>query len=245
MWIRGEKMHYTKRGLGKFYVESYLQDGEGIRILKNFLLGSIIEIANESKRFINQVGQSPFAYSERQLHTVIAPAISRTSDCFIMESPVDRKWSQIDGQVAEDSRGWVDYWCCYKQFNYYIELKKRYVSYSSKTLTQQVKEEWQVACNQLDVIQEDIKEQEKIAKRVFRIAIEVLTIYGQSKDKEKLTYNLEGLLEVQKNTMAQLSEIKPPNWSCLWVLHDHLVEKYTYGDTMESYPAILFLAHIE
>lgn len=163
-------MHYTKRGLGKFYVESYLKDGEGIRVLKEFLLNTIIEIANESKRFINWVGQSPFAYNERQLHTIIAPAIARTSDCFIMEAPIDRKWSQIDEQGIEDSRGWVDYWCNYKKFDYYIELKKRYVSYTTKNLKLQVNEEWQVACNQLDAIQDDIKSQEKIARKVFRIA---------------------------------------------------------------------------
>lgn len=90
-----------------------------------------------------------------------------------------------------------------KDFNYYIELKKGYVSYSSKNLTQQVKEEWQQACNQLDAIQEDIAAQEIIARKVFRIAVEVLTVYIKSKDREKLSYDLEGLLQVQENTMRQ------------------------------------------
>ena len=238
-------MVYTKRGIGKFYVESTLKDGEGIRVLKKFLLDTVIEIAKEGANFIQHVGHSPLAYSERQLHTIIAPAIARTSDCFIMESPVDRKWSILDEENTQDSRGWVDYWCAYKDFSYYIELKKRYISYSTKNLLTQVKEEWQVACNQLAAIQDEIKAQEQVSKKVFKIAIEILTVYIQSKDNDKLTFDIEGLLEVQKNAIRQISDIREANWSCLWVLHDDLVETYSYDKVNEVYPALLYLVNIE
>lgn len=238
-------MIYTKRGLGKFYVESSVRDGEGIRILKRFLLDTIVEIAKESANFIKYVEQSPFAYSERQLHTIIAPAIARMSNCFIMESPVDRKWSLLDQDNNEDSRGWVDYWCSYKDFSYYLEIKKRYISYTSKNLIQKVKDEWQVAWNQLEAIQDDAKAQAEVSKKVFKIAVEILTVYIQSKDENKLTYDIEGLLEVQHNAIKQISEVKEANWSCLWILHDSLVEKYSYSSGYEVYPALLYLLHIE
>lgn len=238
-------MIYTEDGLGKFYVESSVRDGEGIRILKRFLLDTIVEIAKESANFIEYVEQSPFIYSERQLHTIIAPAIARMSDCFIMESPVDRKWSLLDQDNNEDSRGWVDYWCSYKDFSYYLEIKKRYISYTSKNLIQKVKDEWQVAWNQLEVIQDDAKAQAEVSKKVFKIAVEILTVYIQSKDENKLTYDIEGLLEVQQNAIKQISEVKEANWSCLWVLHDSLVEKYSYSSGHEVYPALLYLLHIE
>lgn len=239
-------MEDIKHDLGKFYVESTLKDGEGIRILKRFLLDTIMEIAKESAKFIQKVEHSPYAYGERQLHTVIAPAIARNADCFIMESPVDRKWSSIEESLGEDSRGWVDYWCVYKDFNYYIELKKGYVSYASKNLTQQVKEEWKQACNQLDAIQEDIAAQESIARKVFRVAVEVLTVYLKSKDREKLSYELEGFLQVQENAIKQLSETRPVNWSCLWVLDDKLManSEEEYKNGVEIYPAVLFLMRI-
>lgn len=36
---------------------------------------------------------------------------------------------------------------------------------------------------------------------MFKIAVEILTVYIQSKDENKLTYDIAGLLEVQQNAI--------------------------------------------
>ena len=76
--------------------------------------------------------------------------------------------------------------------------------------------------------------------------MEVLTVYLQSKDREKLSYELEGFLQVQENAMSQLSDTRPANWSCLWMLHDELIpnSEAEYKNGFEVYPAVLFLMRI-
>ena len=237
-------MKIVKRNLGKFYIENRVKDGEGTRILRQFLLDIIIEIAASSRVFIKYAGHPPYVYREKQLHTVVAPAIAKTSETFLMESPVEREWSSITNNIESNSHGWVDYWCLFKGYNYYIELKHGYISYRSNTIRQQVKEEWQVACNQLNVIQKDIDIQKEISKGIFKVALHVLPIYVGSKREDNWIVEEDTLLKLQKLAMKDISENMPANWSCMWRLHSDLVDTYKYTQGFESYPAVLFLANI-
>lgn len=70
-------------------------------------------------------------FKERQLHSILAPALSKFTGAFLIESPVNRNWSSISNEDYDDSHGWVDYWCYYRDIVFLIELKHGFIS--SKT----------------------------------------------------------------------------------------------------------------
>ena len=155
------------RDLGTFNFETRIPDGEGKRVLKKFLKNLIIEIASNTVKQIRTTEYPPsFAYREKQLHTVIAPAMDKIAENFLMESPVNRNWSQSD-ENKSDAHGWVDYWCEYKNYIYYIELKHGFKAYKSKQIRISVKEDWEIAYNQLDSLVDEISLEKEYSKGVF------------------------------------------------------------------------------
>lgn len=230
-------------GIGKFKFIDYMKDGEGVRVLRKFLKEVTIRQAEYSMNFLRQVGVPPFAYRERQLHTVIAPAISDISDAYLMESSVARKWTSINNDM-DDSHGWVDYWCLYKNYNYYIELKHGFISYRSAEIRQSVKNEWEIACNQLDVIADEINEQKQYTQGIFKMAFHVLPLYIGSSNSDKFNFDTKKIYDIQLKAMNEISNIVQANWSCAWVLDDKFMDYCTYDNWYEKYPAVLFLANI-
>ena len=230
--------------LGTFQIFHKIKDGNGSRITNKYLRTIIEEIArNSSKQLIETNLIPPFAYREKQFHTVMAPAISKVSDYYLMESPVQRNWSRLDINTS-DQHGWVDYWSSYKNYDYYIELKHGFRAYQSKVIRQTEIEKWEEACLQLESLQDEIIMQKEHCEGIFPITFHALPIYVQSKNKEKLSKFLFEPKDIQIETMESISEKFPSNWSCLWTLDDSINNVHEYVDGYEKYPAILFLVKV-
>lgn len=236
-------MNFRKNNIGKFTIQNQLKDGEGIRVLNKYLRELVIEIAKNSTSFIKKNEHPPFIYREKQFHTVMAPAIAKISNTFLMESPVIREWKVMNRDYI-DSHGWVDYWCEYNNYNYYIELKHGFISYRSGKIRNRDKIEWNTAYEQLSVIDEEIKEQKEFTHGIFKIILHVLPIYIGSQSEINIKINNERLIEIQKTSMKLISEDIPSNWSCLWELHNRLINSSEYSYGIEKYPALLFLANV-
>ena len=55
-------------------------DGRLIRTARRFLRDTVEQFARLSRQYWDVVGEPPFIYSERQLHSVLFPAVVRASD---------------------------------------------------------------------------------------------------------------------------------------------------------------------
>lgn len=170
--------------------------------------------------------------------------MDKITDNFLMESPVNRNWSQSDDD-KNDAHGWVDYWCEYKNYSYYIELKHGFKAYKSKLIRKNVKEEWETAYNQLDSLVDEINLEKEYSKGVFKIMLHVLPIYLHSSSESiKCEIEIEDLIEQQINSMEEISKLYQPNWSALWKLDDNLCKEYSFINGFEKYPAVLILAKV-
>lgn len=237
------KTQIIKSEFGDLRVIDTLNDGEGIRILKNFLYDFSLKMAELSLKHADIVGFPPFIYRERQLHTIIAPIFHELTEAFLMESPVIREWNSLNDEIYSDSHGWVDYWCLVKKYNYYIELKHGFISYKSKSLNQKTRIEWEKAHDQLNVIQNEIEIQKDYAKGIFRIALHILPIYYRD-NKETIFYDENKSKFIQEKAFDEISATNKPNWSCLWQLNDNHNKIYSFGERKEKFPAVLILANI-
>lgn len=229
--------------VGKINYISKLTDGDGTRISNEFFKKLIKEFAKQTSLYIRATEEVPFAFSERQLNSVIAPAISKISPAFLMEAPVDRKWSSISKTKYNDSYGRVDYWCYYRNIVFLIEIKHDFISCKTGSLRKILKEDWNTALEQLDVIENEAKFRSEDCKGVFRVALDIVPLYETVNHQETKTLGKEEqLLNIQNKAMNGFD--RNPNWSAMWMLHKDLVGPYEYTNAKECYPGILFLCNI-
>jgi len=241
--------------IGRFTTQSTMNDGEGIRITNDFFDSLIKETSKNISKYINQLNEVPFVFKEKQLHTVFAPAFDRVSDVFLMESPVNREWSNTNSNKSTDSHGWVDYWCKYRDISYFIEVKHDFLSCKTRTPNKITKENWSVALDQLEAIEKEVQDSCKHTKGSFKVVLHVIPLWEKAADYNHVSkISSEIIKKIQKNAMDDIHEDKKhkSNWSCLWELHDELKGPYQYTDKSkeeneyyhECYPGLLFLLNI-
>jgi len=229
---------------GDFHVIHEMVDGEGIRITNKYFKSLVEDIAvNSYQQINNTVWIPPFAYRERQVHTLIAPSINKNSDYFLMESPVNRNWNGIDSKL-DDKHGWVDYWSSHKTYDYYFEVKHGFFSYKSMKVRAEELEKWNEACFQLETLIDEVEIQKDYCKGIFKVAFHVMPVYISSTNFEKLQetrIDSEGVLESTINQMSLENEV---NWACIWRLADDIDNTYEYSNTNERYPCVMFIAKV-
>lgn len=237
----------TIRNSGKVNIISDIGDGTGRRIAKEFLNKIIIEFAKQSTKYIKATSEAPFSFKEKQLHSVLLPAISKITDAFLMESPIERQWSKKKKLNFNDYNGWLDYWCRYRDVDFFIELKHSYDSYKTKNIRKSTNEKWKYMNNfQLDAIKNEALRYSEFCKGVLLISLHVVTVYDYLKNNKETnsSEDYEKLEEIQINYHENL---KPnPNWSGLWVLNNELLEKSV--DKTEThnqfYPGVIMIAKV-
>lgn len=227
------------------FINSEIQDGIGIRVTKDFLENMKIGFIEVAKSYINVTNEAPFAYREKQLHSIIAPAMSKFTDAFLMECPINRHFRKPRNLEREkDYFGWVDYWARYRGFDFLIEIKHGFESVKSFKLKQNNIEKWDyLITKQTKGIKKDAKYLSENINGVIIIPIHIITLY----ENRKIGKNTSEF-DLIKLTNDFQNQFNPkPNWWSRWELDEELVAKCEYeSDThIESYPAVLFFAKIE
>ena len=236
-------MKETIRNVGNINYISNLTDGEGTRISNDFLTRLIREFTKQASLYMRATDEAPFVFKERQLNSILAPALSKITDAFLMEAQVQREWSSISSEEYNDSHGWVDYWCNYRNTVFLIELKHNFISGKTGLLTKEIKENWNIALKQLDVIEKESKVRSESCRGVFRVALHILPLYETVNHGDSKTIGeIERILNIQKLAMSGLD--RNSNWSAMWMIHDDLTGPYEYVNTKEYYPGVLFLCNL-
>jgi hypothetical protein len=142
---------------GKLFVHSRKGSFADDRISKDFLQQFLEYFATVSSEYITTTNDVSFTYKERQLHSIIAPALYLFADAFLNEYPLKRNWAKFKSQEWKDSHGWVDYWASYRKTDFFIEVKHSYLSFKSGQLKSASKHSWKTAHKQLSAIKNVIK----------------------------------------------------------------------------------------
>ena len=236
-------MNEKLRAIGDIRYESSLVDGSGIRIAREFMTKLVRAFSKQASSYIRATYEAPFVFKERQLHSILAPALSSFTDAFLMESPVNRKWSAISSEERDDSHGWVDYWCYYRGIVFLIELKHGFISSKTGHVRKTVKKDWKKAIDQLDVIEKEAKSQSEWTNGAFRIALDILPLYETvNSERAKTAVNNDKMLAIYSKILKEFEPL--PNWSAMWILHKDLIGPYSYPNSIEYYPSVLFISRL-
>jgi len=114
-------------------------DGKGIRSTRKFLKTVMENFAQESLSFYQLWGEFPFIYSEKQVNSVIVPAIHNYTNNIFLEQPFKKR---------DNAQRFLDIVTSKGDNIYLIELKH---SWNSKTqgTTQGTNNEWKTAIGQI------------------------------------------------------------------------------------------------
>jgi hypothetical protein len=235
----------TINGVGKLRINEKIDKKDGMIVTKDFLEKVVREFIRRAVKTMDVVEYCPFATRERQIHSLLAPAISKIVDVFEMESRVDRAWNKIYSD-SENSHGWLDYWCYYRNRSFFVELKHDYISYINQGIRKSLKGRWKLAIEQLQAVAKNAKLSALDCEGTVRIAFCIIPLFFKVSPKRNKQINEEGLYNIQDYVMENLGiESKNPNWSAMWVLPKKYSEKnFQYTDCEERYPAVIFAAYV-
>lgn len=172
----------TIRNCGKLSIEFGKIEGTGKRTTKKFLTTLLERIIENAIQYYDKTSDSVFSYRERQLDTVICPAIANQTPAFLVEHPLKRKPSGED-----EYSGFVDYWVSFNGISYLIEIKQAYYGYKSGRIRASILGKFSDAIDQLkDVRKETCKDLCQGDKNLFKIALETITFFRSSFEKKEL-----------------------------------------------------------
>lgn len=177
----------SKHGLSFFEMTPDI-DGEDFAIAKELVESLFFNMAKLSTKYDNdQFCDLPYTYRERQLDSILLPALSKLCDSKVfVELPAIRKCSNRRFQVDESS-GRIDYWCIYKDYSFVIELKHSYDCFTTDiTRDDAVTDRWIKMNEQLQSIEKEVKQYSEMTKGVIRIGLHIITSYSDKTPNNQL-----------------------------------------------------------
>lgn len=232
----------TIRNCGKLRIIDDISDDHGSRILRDFMFQLAENFARKAANYMRLVQESPFAYSERQASSLLAPALSEIADAFLMEFPTKRKDKKLD----YDTHGWIDFWALYRKIDFYIELKHSYYSFLGRSITSKTDRRWKNVNQQVKDCRKDLLITPD-SRGFITLPIQIIPVYESRPENVSslAVKKYQELLDIHKHIHDTLSP--NPNWSAMWMIHEDLVQNsFHYGENgLEYYPALLLLSRFD
>lgn len=229
----------TIRNCGYLYAEGNFVDGTGMRNGRAFL-NEISEVFPKlCTRYFDQVGELPFVFKERQINSIILPAIARVADAVLSEQPVERIYG--DGKSYT---GHIDYWVLYGTTVFLVELKHSWLSTRTLAMTEKADTKWKTAIEQINSITPDVAMNLAYGKlNPVKVALMVLPFYVSCNHDRKL--ELMGQ-EHGREIRDILKGLEPDgNFISIWNLHGRLQGPFIYENKKEIYPYLAMVARLE
>lgn len=238
-----ETIKKTLRGKGYLAFINEIRRSKGSVVVNEFLNEVAVNFAKFSSDYMKIVNESPFAYRERQVNSVFAPALSKVADAFFMEVPTSR----IDKDLDYNSHGWIDYWAFYRNLDFYLELKHSYASYLGGSITQTSKRRWLNANRQTRDCLSHISKSYK-SNGIVALPIHIIPIYKVVNDKIDDSFSHQDG-ELEEIYFGHHNGLEPkPNWSCLWTLPEPIINNCWHKsnrDNKEYYPGVMMFSNMD
>ena len=214
-----------------------IKDKKGVRVLRKFFHNMIINFSEESFSFHKQWGMFPFTYSEKQIHSVLAPAIHKYTKNIWLEQPFkDYKKNQRFLDIATTEKNNI----------YLIELKYSWNSKLENT-TKRSDTEWETAIDQIaDINRKTIYRHFNKDCNIFKIALMIMPTFAPDKEHAILSQSAK---EYASNLFEdyQNSRTKKHKANLIGVIKLKKPTKYTHEflNGNKIYPYVSFVAYVE
>jgi hypothetical protein len=225
------------RGYGQIEIYSR-KSSKGYRRLNGFLKQFMIGSIKTAYSFYDRADYLPFNYGERQLSSILCPALSKLTQTVFMEVPLDRVLLHKNQRRIKNKirKGWVDYTCQYGSppIDYFIEVKHSWNCCWKDSVSQDPNKKWQSVVNQLNTVKGQVK---NWSSNIGSMRIAVLFLIHYSNNKTINGFSFSQMQNQHDKVIGGMK--KKPNWSALLFLHKKYHEPYEPGKFI---PAISWYA---
>ncbi|WP_151900465.1 hypothetical protein [Sulfurimonas hydrogeniphila] len=216
-----------------------LVDGNGIRSMRKFLHSTIELFAEESLEFYKHWGEFPFIYGEKQVNSVIIPAIHKYTGNIWLEQPFKK---------AKNNQRFLDIATTKGNNIYLIELKHSFNS-KNNAIAKYTDSEWEKAIEQIsDINRKTIGDYFNYEEfNVFKIALMIMPTYLFS-DKKHSILDMKAHDYVNKlfqEYECYNAEKYRANFIGTMKFIDPVVYKHEFINGNRIYPFVSFIARIE
>lgn len=223
----------------KFNINNVMDTNNAdVQVIQEFFSKFFESFAEETVKFHDHWGMLPFTHSEKQVNSVVVPAMHKITNNVWLEQPF---------KAANEQR-FLDIATVHGNNIYLIELKHSWNS-KNENIAKNTDGEWETAIDQIADLKRNTVKQFVNHKdfNIFRIALMIMPTY--------LTNDLNhGILEQSSQQYAEnifnkyqeyRSEKYRANYVSTWKVED--AEKYTheYDGGKQIFPFISFVARIE
>ena len=213
------------------FVEAFSEnyEGESFIVAKELVNNLFFDMAKLCTKYSNKIFcDLPYTYRERQLDSVLLPALSKLCNSMVFaELPVKRKCNNRNFNI-EESSGRLDYWCIYKGYSFVIELKHSYDCFTTpNTREGVVTERWLKMNEQLQSLDKEIKHYEENTKGVIKIGLHIITSYSDKAPNNQLYLQFQDSIpmtfeRMQKDLCKRKTSLKPNLMIC-WKIPKNIV----------------------
>ena len=238
-------MEIKKHGLS--FEETFIGNGDkSTSVAKDLISNLFYEMAKLCTKYCNKsFCDLPYTYRERQLDSVLLPALSKLCNSMVFaELPAKRECKNRLFQVDKSS-GRLDYWCIYKDYSFVIELKHSYDCFTtSKTRKRTVTDRWIKMNEQLRSLDKDIKCYEENTKGVIKIGLHIVTSYSDKAPTKQLYFNFiesipQTFVRMQKDLCKKYISLRP-DLIIFWKIPKTIV----FEDEEQTFPGLWAFAKI-
>ena len=206
------------KGVGRIYLTDGLEDGKGIRVARDFLDSVMMNFSRECIKYYDYTSDHAFAYGERQLHSVLFPAIRQRTERAFAELPITRKPHGLDS-----SSGRVDYRVHLRRTVILLEVKHAWHAATSPRLRESSRRKWKSVVKQVksvrvpEVRKQALKTKDKLL--VIGLLFVPTWIGRGSADRLKpLIYRTDDKIFDDYITIMKTLGGAAPSWSACFVV---------------------------
>lgn len=207
---------------GSLCFGSDTDDGRVFRSAIEWLNSIAIHFAKLSKDYFDHTdGELVHTYGERQIHSIVYPAILKSSDVAFAELPVRRK-----PRGEPDGSGRVDYWAMEGNRTYLLELKHEWNHLQSTSKRQEIESAWKAVIQQTkDIRYKTARDASVASGKIFVIGLLVVPTYIALSRLEKLEESTSMGRRTIRDAHENLTNYTRPDWHACWLLHRDMIER--------------------
>jgi hypothetical protein len=222
----------TIRNTGKIFIDNQLIDGPAIRKARFFLENTLVSFAKSCTDYYEILHEYPFNYRERQLPSVLYPALAKNAEVVFVEQPISRN--------NKTNLGRLDYWILCGSVIFLVEIKHDFHALRTEKVRKSAIRKWSEANQQLASISKDDILNLTYNRNAAQIALMVMPYYQGSSRSKSFIVNQDLILKAHQMLITSIN----PDWSGLWLLPERLHSE-RIGDRYENYPGVAILANVK
>ena len=196
------------------------------------------DFAKETINFYEQWGLLPFSYSEKQVNSIIIPAIYKITKNIWLEQPFK----------IGDRQRFLDIATTHEGNTYLIELKHSWNS-KNENISKRTNKEWETAIDQIATLRKSNVKQfiNNHGFTIYKIALMVMPTYLTNDFNHRILE--QSAEEYAKNIFTKYKEYRSEryraNYVSTWKIENYEEYAYEYNGGKQIFPFISFVAKID